>query len=193
MSTSGAATGGDVEKTRGLPTYLIRSTGTVSRVAESPDSSTAVQDDGVLYEQDRVVTIVTSDVIDMVQQLGGAAGQVDYLGENILVEGFLYDDFLPENTFDIASPEGAGTDLVTLEVVEARSTSALELSQVGDDDAKKQSITSTLSLANGFCGWTARVVAAGRVQAGFKISKRPDPEDESEADESSGPSEKLKI
>eukprot|EP00966_Prymnesium_polylepis_P221750 5129809-Prymnesium_polylepis.1 len=84
-SASGVVTGAeDIEKTDGIPNYMIRTSGTVARVAEGPDSSTEVQDDGVLYEPGRLVSIMTSDVIDMVQQQGGAAEKVDYLGENIL-------------------------------------------------------------------------------------------------------------
>ena len=84
------------------------------------------------YEMDRVVSIVTSDVIDMVQQQGGAAEKVDYLGENLLVEGMLFDDFMAEDTFAIA-PEDAADDGVLLEIVEARPTSELELGQLGDE------------------------------------------------------------
>merc|ERR1719231_783112 len=150
---------------------MLRTDGTVSRVAESPDSSTVVQEDGVLYEPDRVVSLVTSDVIDMVQQQGGAAQKVDYLGENILVEGLLFDDFKAGDTFDIASPDMAmdSGDFVTLEIVEPRPATALELGQLGDDDGKRQSLTSMLSLAPGFSGWKARVVVSGRVGGGFKI------------------------
>ena len=176
-STSGAATGEEIaeeDKTEGIPNYMLRNAGTVSRLAEGADSCTIVQDDGAQYEPDCMVSIITSDVIDMVQQQAGEAEKVDYLGENILVEGLLFDDFMAEDTFQIASPDaadGAG-DVVTLEIVEARPSSAVELGQLGDDESKRQSIASMLSLAPGFSGWTARVTAAGRVQAGFKISKR---------------------
>ena len=166
-----AATGEDVEKTDGIPNYMIRNVGTVTRVAESPDSESEMQADGVHYEMDRVVSIVTSDVIDMVQQQGGAAEKVDYLGENLLVEGMLFDDFMAEDTFAIA-PEDAADDGVFLEIVEARPTSELELGQLGDDEAQKQSISSFLSMANGFSGWTAKVVTPGQVGVGYKIAKQ---------------------
>jgi len=169
-STSGAATGAeDIEKTDGIPNYMIRTIGTVSRLAEGPDSEAMLHSDGVVYERDRLVTIVTSDVIDMVQQQG--AETVDHIGENILVEGMLFDDFTAEATFDLAAPDSA--DVVTLEIVEPRPSSRVELGQLGDDEAKKKSIAGILSLAPGFSGWTARVVLPGTVRAGFKIAKRP--------------------
>ena len=128
-SSTGAATGEDMPKTEGIPNYMIRNTGTVARIAEGPDSATAVLDDGALYESGRLVSLVTSDVIDMVQQQGGAAEAVDYLGENILVEGLLFDDFRAEAVFDVASLD-APDDVVTLEVVEARPSSDLVLAQI---------------------------------------------------------------
>ena len=174
-SSSGAATGAeDIAKTDGIPNYMLRSTGTISRLAEGSGSSTAVQGDGVVLEQDQLVTILTSDVIDMVQQQGDTAEKVDYLGENILVEGLLFDDFAADDSFEITSDEVA--EVVTLEIVEPRPSSALELGQVGDDDGKKQSIASILSLAPGFSGWTARVVVPGRVNAGYQIAKADAPE-----------------
>ena len=173
-SRSGAATGAkDIEKTNGIPTYMLRTSGTVARLSEGPD---AVQDDGVVYEQDHVVTILTSDVIDMVQQEGG--DKIDHLGENILVDGMLFDDFKAEDTFEVVLPDSAdsadeGAEIVvTLEIVEPRPSSALELGQLGDDADKKRSITSLLSISPGFAGWTARVVVSGRVRSGCKISKR---------------------
>ena len=172
-STSGAATGAKIEeedKTDGIPNYMLRDAGTISRLSESLDSSFAVQDDGVLYEADRLVSIVTTDVIEMVQQQGGAAEKVDHVGENILVEGLLFDSFMVDDTFDIAD-SADGDDVVTLQIIEHRTPEALELGQLGDDDGKKQSILSFGSIA-GFSGWTARVVTGGRVRSGFKIAKR---------------------
>lgn len=163
-----AATGEDVPKTDGIPDYMLRTSGTVARLTES-DSSIIVQDDGVHYEPDRLVSIVTSDVIDMVQQQGGSAEKVDSLGENMLVEGLLFDDFKADDTFQITSQGSA--DVVSLHIVGARQSSELELGQLGDDDAKRQSIASIASLASGFSGWTARVASGGRVSAGFQISK----------------------
>lgn len=150
-STSGAATGAKIDekdKTDGIPNYMLRDAGTISRLSESLDSSTEVQDDGVLYETDRLVSIVTSDVVEMVQQQGGSAEKVDYLGENILVEGLLFDDFRAEDTFEIADSEN-GADAVTLQIVEHRAPAALELGQLGDDDGKRQSILSIGGLAPG--------------------------------------------
>ena len=46
--------------------------------------------------------------IDMVQQQGGAAEKVDYLGENILVAGMLFDDFAAGDTLTIAPADAAG-------------------------------------------------------------------------------------
>ena len=92
-----AATGAEIadeDKTDGIPNYMLRTAGTITRVAEGADSSSNLQDDGVLYESDRMVSIMTSDVIDMVQQQGGAAAKVEYLGENLLVDGLLFDDNL---------------------------------------------------------------------------------------------------
>ena len=173
-SKSGAATGKEIreeEKTDGIPNYMLRTTGTVSRLAESPDSPIDVGDAGVDYDQDRLVCILTTDVIEMVQQQGETAEKVDFLGENILVEGLLFDDFMAEDIFEIASPDSPD-DVVVLEIVEARTSSELELAQLGDDEDKRQSITSTLSLAPGFSGWTAKVLQGGPVQAGFQIAKR---------------------
>ena len=167
-----AATGEDTPKTDGIPNYMIRTFGSVSRLAEGPTSSTEVQDDGVHYEIDRLVSLVTSDVIDMVQQQGGAAEKVDHLGENILVEGMLFDSFEVDDVFEISDATDADADVVALEIVEPRPASAVELGQLGEDAAARQSIASMVSLAPGFSGWTARVVAAGQVQAGFKIAKR---------------------
>ena len=174
--TPAAATGEDTPKTDGIPNYMLRDSGTIGRLADPK-----LQDDGVLYEEGHMVSIMTSDVIEMVQQQGGGAEKIDYLGENILVEGLLFDDFIANATFEISPQAGTlpgdgATDIVTLEVVEARASSALELSQLGDDDAKKQSVASFLSLAPGFAGWAARVVGPGRVAAGFSITKRKDDE-----------------
>ena len=173
-SQTGAATGEDVPKTDGIPNYMIRTSGTLKRIAEAPDSDASVQDDGVRYDADRIVSIITSDVIDMIQQQGGSAEKVDFLGENMLVEGLLFDDFRAEDTFDIFSSDAAEGDepIISVQIIEARSSSALELSQIDDDDAMQQSVTSLTSLAPGFAGWSARVIAAGQVRAGFKISKR---------------------
>jgi hypothetical protein len=163
----------DSDKTDGIPNYLLRFSGTVTRVAESPSSSTTVQDDGVLYEPDRLVSILTSDVIDMVQQQGGAAEKVDYLGENILVDGLLFDDLKPESIYELSPPDSEDdAESVTLEIVEHRPSSELELGQLADDDAKRQSIASLLSISSGFSGWTAKVGVGGRVRAGFKFTKR---------------------
>jgi|EP00908_Phaeocystis_cordata_P007334 hypothetical protein len=173
-TTSGAATGAtisDADKTDGIPNYMLRTSGTVVRLAEGPGSSTAVEDNGVLYEADRLVSIVTSDVIDMVQQQGGSAEKVDYLGENLLVSGLLFDDFKAEDTFEIGSAEdSAEADVVKLEIIEARPASALELGQC-DDAAKKQSIATMMAMAPGFSGWSAKVLEAGRVRTGFKIAR----------------------
>ena len=169
-----AATGEDVPKTDGIPNYMLFTFGTIASLTEPPDSSTAVEEDGVVYEQDRVVSILTSDVIDMVQQQGGSAQNVDHLGENMLIEGMLFDSFKAGDTFDILPDSaGGGADaVVTLEIVEPRQSSALNLGQLGDDESKKQSIASITSLAPGFAGWAARVALTGRVSAGFKIVKR---------------------
>jgi hypothetical protein len=163
---SGAATGEDVAKTDGIPNYMIRTAGRVARIAEGSDSA-AVLDDGVLYESDRLVSIVTSDVIEMVQQQGGAAEKLDYLGENLLVDGLLFDDFRVDDTFEVASPDGG--EAVRLEIVAARPSSAMELGQLGDDQSKRQSIAAIGGLAPGCSGWQAKVVGAGRVRAGFDI------------------------
>jgi len=166
------ATGEDTPKTDGIPNYMLRTSGTVARIAEGPESDTAVQEDGVLYQSDRLVSIVTSDVIEMAQQQGGAAENVNHLGENILVEGMLFDDFMAEDTFEIASPD-VDDAVVTLEIIGARETSELELVQLGDDEGARRSITSLLSIAPGFSGWSARVAGpGGRVRAGSKIAKR---------------------
>jgi len=60
---------------------------------------------------------------------------------------------------------------VALQVIETRPASEVELGQLGDDEGKRQSITSLVSLAAGFSGWTARVLVPGRVRAGFRITK----------------------
>ena len=172
----------DVEKTDGIPNYMLKTAGTITRLVESPESSAAVKDDGVLYEDGRTVAIVTSDVIDMVQQQGGAAEKIDFLGENILVDGMLFDGFMAGDTFEIApadSKDGDTDDVLSLDIVEHRPSSALDLSQLGEDDSTRQSITAFLELAVGFTGWSARVARGGRVQAGFKIAKRTAPEPES--------------
>ena len=172
-SITGAATGAkgdEIEKTDGIPNYMLRSSGTIARVV---DGEGAVQsEDGVAYESGQLVSLVTSDVIEMVQQQGGAAEAVDTLGENLLVDGFLFDDFMAEDTFTIADPDSAQASILELEIVEARPSSALELGQMGDDDAKKQSVASILGLSTGFAGWTAKVVAGGRVRVGYEIAKR---------------------
>ena len=146
---------------------MLRTSGTITRLSEG--SSTA-QEDEVVYESDRLVSIVTSDVIDMVQQQGGAAEKVDHLGENMLVDGMLFDDFKPEDTYVIASTDD-GADLVTLEIVEPRPASALDLGQLGDDDGARQGLVSILGIQSGFAGWTARVVGAGRVRPSCTIAK----------------------
>ena len=146
-----AATGAEIadeDKTDGIPNYMITTSGTVTRLAEAPDSATAVQDNGVQYDADRLVTIMTSDVIDMVQQQGGAAEQGDHLGENIMVDGMVFDNFKADDTFDIQSDDGAH-HAITLKIVEPRPSTALELGQLGDDATKRQSIASILSLAPG--------------------------------------------
>ncbi|KAL1495932.1 hypothetical protein AB1Y20_014574 [Prymnesium parvum] len=173
-SKCGAATGGDVPKTDGIPNYMFRTSGTVTRLAEGADSSAAVHDDGVVYEADRVISLLTSDVIEMFQQQGGTAENIDYIGENMLVEGMLFDDFKAEDLFGITPPDSADgdADAVSLKIIEPRPSSALELGQLGDDEGKRQSILSLSALAPGFSGWNARVVVAGRVRAGFKIAKR---------------------
>jgi len=176
VAAAGAATGAEIsddDKTEGIPNYLLRFSGTVDRLAEAPDGASAVSDDGVAYELDREVRILTTDVIEMVQQQGGAAEKVDYLGENILVTGMLFDDFAAGDTLTIAPPDAAeeGADALTLEIVAQGEASALELGQLGDDDKRKASITMMLGLSTGFAGWTAKVVAAGRVRIGFTIAK----------------------
>ena len=174
--TSGAYTGeeiGDDAKTDGIPNYMLRTSGTIVRLAEGLDSATAVTEDGVLFDSNCLVSIVTSDVIEMVQQQGGSAEKIDYLGENILVEGLLFDDFKAEDIFELAPADAADSaDVVTLEIVEARPSSALELGQLGDDEEKKRSIASITSIAPGFAGWTARVVGGGRVRTGFTFATR---------------------
>ena len=160
-----AATGEDCEKTDGIPNYMIRTSGTVAKLAAC---GCCKPEDGVLYEEGREVSIVTSDVIEMVQQQGGAAEFLTSLGEDVLVNGLLFDDFQASDTFEMSD----GDVVCKLEIVEARLSSALELSELGSDESKKQGITSFLSLAPGFSGWTAKVVEAGRVKAGFEIAKR---------------------
>jgi hypothetical protein len=173
-SRTGAATGEEVEKTDGIPNYMLRTSGTVSRVAEGSQSSATVASNGVFYEQNRLVCILTSDVIDMVQQQGGAAESVDYLGENILVKDMLFDDFKADDMFELASPDRTddSADTVTLQVVETRPPSEVELGQLGDDQDKRNSISSLVSLAAGFSGWKARILNPGHVRAGFIITKR---------------------
>ena len=81
-AAAGAATGAeftDADKTEGIPNYLLRFSGTVNRLAEPQGGASAVTDDGVAYELGREVRLLTTDVIDMVQQQGGAAEKVDYL------------------------------------------------------------------------------------------------------------------
>ena len=144
VAAAGAATGAEIsddDKTEGIPNYLLRFSGTVDRLAEAPDGASAVSDDGVAYELDREVRILTTDVIEMVQQQGGAAEKVDYLGENILVTGMLFDDFAAGDTLTIAPPDAAeGAGALTLEIVAQGEASALELGQLGDDDKRKASI-----------------------------------------------------
>jgi hypothetical protein len=55
--------------------------------------------------------------------------------------------------------------------------SAVELSQLGDDEGKKRSISNILTIQSGFSGWTARIATAGRARVGFKISKRLEKEE----------------
>ena len=172
-----AATGEDVEKTDGIPNYMIRTSGTVVRVVGG-EGSTVDADGGVVA--DGLLSILTSDVIDMVQQQGGAAEKLDCLGEDMLVDGLLFDDFKAGDTFEIASPDGAD-DALTLEIIEPRPSSALELDQLGDDESTKRGIASILSLGPGFSGWSARVVTAGRVAVGYQIAKQPQEEQEGEA------------
>ena len=69
-----ADTGAAVAKTDGISNSMLRTAGTVTRLAEGMGSSVL---DEVAYEQGRLVSIVTSDVIDMVQQQGGAANGID--------------------------------------------------------------------------------------------------------------------
>ena len=110
-AAAGAATGAeftDADKTEGIPNYLLRFSGTVNRLAEPQGGAAAVTDDGVAYELGREVRLLTTDVIDMVQQQGGAAEKVDYLGENILVAGMLFDDFAAGDTLTIAPADAAG-------------------------------------------------------------------------------------
>lgn len=110
-AAAGAATGAEIsddDKTEGIPNYLLRFSGTVVRLAEAPDGASAVPDDGMVYELGRTVRILTSDVIEMVQQQGGAAEQVDYLGENLLVENMLFDDFAAGELLAIKPPDAAG-------------------------------------------------------------------------------------
>jgi len=159
-----AATGEDTEKTDGIPNYMLRTSGTIARLAEGEE---------VTYEPGSVVSIVTSDMIDMVQQQGGAAEKVNTLGENILVEGLLFDDFKVNSTFEIASPDD-DAGVVTLEVFDPRRPPALELGQLGDDDAKRQSVVGILSIQAGFCGWMARIADAGQVKSGSNIAKLTD-------------------
>ena len=210
VAAAGAATGAEIsddDKTEGIPNYLLRFSGTVDRLADGLADGLAY--DGVAYELDREVRILTTDVIEMVQQQGGAAEKVDYLGENILVTGMLFDDFAAGDTLTIAPPDAAeGAGALTLEIVAQGEASALELGQLGDDDKRKASIrmllgptltltltltlalnpnpspnpnpdpnpkqasiTMMLGLSTGFAGWTAKVVAAGRVRIGFTIAK----------------------
>jgi len=173
VAAAGAATGAEIsddDKTEGIPNYLLRFSGTVDRLADGLADGLAY--DGVAYELDREVRILTTDVIEMVQQQGGAAEKVDYLGENILVTGMLFDDFAAGDTLTIAPPDATeGADALTLEIVAQGEASALELGQLGDDDKRKASITMMLGLSTGFAGWTAKVVAAGRVRIGFTIAK----------------------
>ena len=169
-----AATGEDTPKTDGIPDYMLRNSGTVKRIAEGADSSTPVhEENGVLYESGRMVHILTSDIIDMVQQQGGAAEKVDYLGENVLVEGMLFDDFGPEDIFELSPPDvPVDREALTLEIVEPRGVSSLELGQLGEDEKARRSVAGIISLNPGFSGWMARVVSPGQVRAGFKIAKR---------------------
>ena len=167
----------EVPKTNGIPNYLLRTSGTVTRLVER-DASVAMADDGVHYEADRLVSILTTDMIDMVQQQGGSATKVDHLGENILVEGMLFDDFKANDTFEVVGEDGASA--LTLKIVEPRLASAVELSQLGDDEGKKRSISNILTIQSGFSGWTARIATAGRARVGFKISKRLEKEEETD-------------
>lgn len=167
----------EAPKTNGIPNYMLRTSGTVTCLhddSSAPAVNEMVQDlYGVLFERDRLVSIVTSDVIDMVQQEVGP--KVDYLGENILVQGLLFDDFKVADKFVIASADDFDPDasgVLNLEILEPRPAHSLNLDQLGDDDSQRKSITSMLSMASGFCGWTARVKIAGRVRSGFKIAKR---------------------
>ena len=114
---------------------------------------------------------MTSDVIDMVQQQGNPADlkSVD-LGEHILIEGLLFDDFKAEDTLEMVLPD-YNDAVLTLEIVEPRPLSELDLERLSDDPSKRQSIASLLSLASGFSGWTARVVVAGPARNGGTVSK----------------------
>lgn len=171
-SASGAATGTEVAKTNGIPNYMLRFSGKVARLGGGGHSE-VVADSGVLLERDRVVVLVTSDVIEMVQQQGGAAASVDRLGEDVLVEGMLFDDFKPDDTLTMGPFEAdeGGAQAVTLEIIEPRQSTALELEQLGGDDSMRQKVVGVLSLAAGFAGWRARVVVDGRVRPGFRIAK----------------------
>ena len=170
----GAATGAEVEKNaEGIPVYMLRTSGTVTRLAADGSGTTAA-DEGVAFAEGEVVSIVTTDVIEMVQQQGGAAERVSCLGETIQVDGMTFDDLQAEDILDISSEgEGQGP-VVSLVVVEHRPPlTAPQLVQI-DDDNKRQSVSRMWAsmAAHGFSGWTARVSQPGRIHAGCKISKR---------------------
>ena len=162
------ATAAPVAMTRGIPNYMLRTSGTIARLAADLKSA-----DGVLYARERLVSIVTVDVIEMIQQQGGGAEKVTNLGEDILVQGLLFDSFQPGDTFEVvASADSGVATLLAMEIVEARPSSALDLAQLGADDEKRRGIASLASVAPGLSGWTARVVVPGRARTGFKIAKQ---------------------
>ena len=165
-SDTGAATGveiGEADKTDGIPNYMLRTSGTVLKLRGDAED--------MWFDSGSLVTIMTSDVIDMVQQQGNPADlkSVD-LGEHILIEGLLFDDFKAEDTLEMVLPD-YNDAVLTLEIVEPRPLSELDLERLSDDASKRQSIASLLSLASGFSGWTARVVVAGPARNGGTVSK----------------------
>jgi len=161
------ATAAPVAMTRGIPNYMLRTSGTIARLAAENSAN------GVLYARATVVSIVTVDVMEMIQQQGGAAEKVTHLGEDILVQGLLFDSFQPGDTFEVvASADSGVATLLAMEIVEARPSSALDLAQLGADDEKRRGIASLVSVAPGLSGWTARVVMPGRARTGVKIAKQ---------------------
>ena len=83
----------------------------------------------------------------------------------------------PVSPVSHASATGVSRRLTTRGDTSHRSSlsgvsSSLDLGQLGDDEKRKGSIAAMLSLSTGFSGWTAKVVAPGRVRTGFTIAKR---------------------